>query len=44
MKSACFPFLENQNCDLGWPKSELGSGLDQFKIGWDSELGHDIFI
>ena len=41
----------NQNWDLGrpssklvQPRSELGSGLDQFRIGIDSDLGLDIYM
>ena len=34
----------DQNWDLGRPKSKLGSGLDQFRIGPDSDLGLDIYI
>ena len=33
-----------QNWYLGRPKSELGFGLDQFRIGQDSDLGLDICI
>ena len=34
----------DQNWDLGQPKSELESRLDQFRIGPDFDLGLNLYL